>query len=447
MYLKSIKEKLKTKIDRLLIMEDEFVTKSNNSIFYKNQKIFSFSKDKIMYGTARVSPGRIDPFYHDEFKITIILNHENLKLLNSNLLKPPGGVYVIFYQLKDYVSNLNEIAIGSEESKIVDGTVFITRELYLTLNAIDKEERLDKKIRVKNRLIPFLKTELALTDIEEGETERDYGLLLKEIVSSKQLTSEDVVALTNQLEPGNDSKVVITQEIHKQTDWLLEKLRKIVDEPILTKKLAKDYGKEFFKYTKNSISGPEHLLEKILTEYGKNIIFGVPALLNTDKYVISELPKVQFDIILIDSLADVEIVELKRPDTHVLDFDSSRNKFYPSKALSVAIGQAERYITTLYKDNDPDVVINGIKIKEYIESEIGGAAELSITRPTAMIVIGTIHRIAKDYDDLTGKKPETREKYEKNMWKAYQELKNTHKNIKITTYSELIDGAELRLKG
>lgn len=94
---------------------------------------------------------------------------------------------------------------------------------------------------------------------------------MREIISSEQLTSTDVLSLTNKLETGHDSKVVITQEINKQTEWLLEILRKIVDEPKLTTTLAKEYGKQYFNYKKIDVTGPEHLMEKILTDYGKNI--------------------------------------------------------------------------------------------------------------------------------------------------------------------------------
>lgn len=443
-YLKTVKEKIETKLNSLL--NTDGVKKSRNSFLFKDKKIFSITDDKLSYGTLRVSPARIDPFYEDDFKVQIILNQENINLLGSNLLKPPFGARVIFNLFKDHVSNIKEIVLGSSVNEIKNGVVNITKELYLTITQIDKEEGLHKTVRVKNRTLPFLKTDFSINNLDEIETGIDYGLRLREIISSGQLTSADVLSLTSKLEPGDDSRIVIRQEINKQTEWLLAILRKIVDEPKLTKTLAKEYGKQYFNYSKNSITGPEHLMEKILTDYGKNIIFGVPALLNTNKYVISRLPNVQFDIILIDSLSDIEIVELKRPDIHVLDYDQNRNKFYPSKDLSVAIGQAERYITTMYKDNDRDFKIKGKTIKKYIEAEIGGTIELNITRPSATIIIGGIHRLAVNYTDLVGKKPKTKNKYEENMWQAYRELKNTHKNIKIITYSELIDGAELRLK-
>src|SRR5690606_29889303 len=100
-----------------------------------------------------------------------------------------------------------------------------------------------------------------------------------------------------------------------------------------------ELGKNYFGYYKKDISGPEHLMEKILAQYGQSTLFGVPALLNTDKYVQydGELSRSQFDLILITHLGDIEVVELKRPDEYLLKCDFSRKKFYPTKDLSIAI--------------------------------------------------------------------------------------------------------------
>ena len=445
-HLKTAEEKFRTKLDNLL--EEDDVILKNNSVLYKEKKIFSFNKEKVSYGKTRISPARKQEFYEEEYNVTIILNHENLSILSSNIINPPKGARIIHRFLKNHVDDIKEIIIGSDQDKISDGRVEITKYLYHTIISIDREEGAERTVRVENRIRPFLKNNFKLKNLPDKKNKRDYALLLKEIISSKEITSTDIVFLTKELEPGEDSRVVITQQIDKQTEWLLEILREIIDEPKLTKAKAQEFGKKYFNYPKIRITGPEHLMEKILSDYGKNIIFGVPALLNTDKYVISELPRVQFDIILIDSLSDVEIVELKRPDIPVLDYDKSRNKFYPSKSLSVAIGQSERYITTFYKDNDEQFKINGKKIREYIKDEVEGSIELSITRPTALIVIGVMDGFVKKYEVLSEKIKNkiTKKEYYKNAEQAYRELRNTHKNIKIITYTELVEGADLRLK-
>jgi hypothetical protein len=189
-------------------------------------------------------------------------------------------------------------------------------------------------------------------------------------------------------------------------------------------------------------------MEMILTKYGKYTIFGVPVLLNTDKYVVHKkgLPRSQFDIILINHLSDIELVELKKPDTRVLDYDNSRNKFYASKELSVAVSQAERYVSAIYREHDEDYLINGKKIRDFLNEELGGSMNVEIVRPKALIVIGTYQSLVKDYEDLADKdkKKVSKEDYSTNYLQAYKELKDAYKNIHILTYSELIENARTR---
>ena len=304
-------------------------------------------------------------------------------------------------------------------------------------------------IRVRNRVAPFLEENYSLK-IPEAETQRDYGLLLQEVIASKSFSQSDIVTLTEQLESGEQNKIVIEKQINKQAGWLLDSIQKIIDEPNLTKVKAQKIGNKLFGFSKASIVGPEGLMEKILTKYGQNIIFGVPALLNTKKYVVSTQghSKSQFDLLLITILSDIEIVELKRPEEILLDYDSDRGKFYPSKTLGIAIAQSERYMSALYREHDTDLKIEGVTIREFIEAQVGGTVTLSICRPKALIVIGTIQRIVKSYSELPPriKAKVTKTDYDKNAEDAYKEIKASLKNIDITTYTELVEGARLRIQ-
>lgn len=445
-YLKTVEEKFQTKLNN--ISKKENVKLKDKSVFYKETKIFSFNNKKISYGKKRVSPTRKEEIYEKDYKVEILLSHKNLDILGSNLLKPPYGAKVIEGIFKDHLKEIKKITLGGDENNVSKGKIVITKELYDIFTSIYREEGVERNVRVQKRVLPFLKNDTNLKVSKIKENHRDYRLLLKEIVSSGEITSKDIVSLSKDLDPGQDSEIVIRQQIEKQTEWLLSKLREIIDDPKLTKSRAKKYGKDYFNYFKKDINGPEDLMERVFTDYGKNIIFGVPALLNTNSYVISKFSRAQFDLILIDSLSDVEIVELKKPNTNVLNFDRSRNKFYPSKELSVAIGQAERYITAIYKDNDEEFKIGGKKIRDYIEDKVGGVTELSITRPTALIVIGTIDRLVKKYEDLSDnyKKGLSKRDYYNNSEQAYRELKSAYRNVKVTTYTELIEGAQLRLE-
>jgi len=176
----------------------------------------------------------------------------------------------------------------------------------------------------------------------------------------------------------------------------------------------------------------------------------VPYLLNTDKYVMSStgISRSQFDLILVNLLSDIEIVELKRPDEYLFKYDASRGKFYMSKELGMAVAQSERYVSAILRDNDSEYSIDGKTIRQFIETEVGGTISLSVCRPSAIVVIGSIHRLVKPYSQLSStiKNKVTEDSYNKNADQAYQELKGSYKNIQITTYSELIEAARLRLQ-
>jgi len=445
---KTIAEKLQTRLSKL--KNDSNVKVTKKTVKVSGHTLFTYSATEINYTKWRYFPSLKEDLREEDFSVTIILNDLTFRdILSSNICKPPRGAYKIVEVIRYVKSDVDKIIIGGSINEILGSTIYITHELYLILTSINREEGKDKVTRVKNRIAPFLEENYSLS-IPEAETQRDYSLLLQEVIASKSFSQSDIVALTKQLETGEQNEIVIERQINKQAEWLIEAIQKIIDEPNLTKPKSQKLGNEIFGFSKASISGPEDLMEKILTKYGQNIIFGVPALLNTNKYVVSTKghSKSQFDLLLINILSDIEIVELKRPDEILLDYDASRGKFYPSKTLGIAMAQSERYISALYREHDTDLKIEGVTIREFIESQVGGTVTLSICRPRALIVIGSIQRIVKPYSELspTVKSKVTKKDYEKNAEDAYKEIKASLKNIDITTYTELVEGARLRLE-
>lgn len=449
---KTLEEKLNTKIQKFVTdNEHKWVEYDNNSLKFRGDVIVTITKQcddlfVFSYWLQRVSFNSIPPIYTKEFNIDVWITESNINILSSNLFKPPHRAENIFSIFKNIIS-IDTIKIWFPDS-YQSNCLSVSNWLYSFFSKVFAEETKDKNIRIKNRFFPLVKRSIDTINFPNNiENTRDCSLMLEELLGSCDLSDSKLLPLVKRINVWESSQIVIKQQIEKQTEWLLDVIRKILDENNLTKLKAKELGNKFFWYTKNSISWPEHLMEKILSDYWQNIIFWVPKLLNTDKYIIWGFSKVQFDIILIDILSDIEIVELKRTDEYILDFDSYRKKFYPTKALSIAIGQSERYITTVLKDNNPDYTICWKTIREFIEDEIWWTIELKITRPSALIVIWTHSRIVKPYSMLTStiKWRITEKEYVENAELAYRELRNTHKNIKITTYSELIDAAELRL--
>ena len=296
-------------------------------------------------------------------------------------------------------------------------------------------------------MIPFLEKEF---NIEENEKKinRDYSLLIQEILASDKFLQDDLIKITSKLDKTS-SRVVIEKQVTKQTQWLVDTIEYILEKNKLTKEDSRNIGYKEFGYLKKDINGPEHLMEKILTDYGQYSLFGVPALLNTNKYIIHEgNSRSQIDLILINHLGDIELVELKRPDDYIFEYGDGRGKFYPSKNLAIAISQLERYITAVYKDNDDEYLINEKKIREFINSEVGDTLSIESIRPKGLIIIGSWKKICKPYDELNQKQKGKikEEDYNKDSMQAYKELKNSLKNITIMTYSELLENVRTRLQ-
>jgi|SRR5690606_10438775 len=444
---KTVTEKLLTKLRAL--KSNPAITEESNKFKIRNKILLTVTKNSLKYSRKRYYESRKEDLIDDNFIVTILLNHENLSIVSTNPINPPNPAKKIIDYFR-YITKVDydSITLGAKENKI-DGTkLYITKSLYDIINLIDKEEGKDKKIRFSNRISPFLSKEFNLK-LETTDLNKDYGLLLKEIIASGQITQADILSLSSNLETGEASNIVIEKQVSKQVKWLIETIEIILEEKELTVTKAKNLGNSLFGFIKIDIIGPEHLMEMILTKYGQYTLFGVPALLNTNKYVLKEgISRSQFDLILITHLGDIEVVELKRPDKKILEYDKDRGKFYPSKDLSIALSQAERYISAVTKDNDDEYKIEGKKIREFINQEIGDTLYVESIRPSALIIIGSWTTITKEYSTLDSKTKSkiSKKDYDDDSLRAYRELKSSFRNIKILNYSELMEHARTRLE-
>ena len=448
-YQKTPIEKLETKISNIL-KSDPQITRGNGNIKIRNKVLFSYSNTKIKYSKRRYFSSKKEDLSEENFFVEIPLNHENLNLLSTNPINPPIGAKKIYDIFKINHPTLDTIILGSSENKLIGNTIFVTKEIYDLINKIDKEESSDKKQRFFARIRPFISQTFGVNINVTGTNNRDYSLLLREIIESGELTKDDLIALSNKLDSGETNQIIIEKQINKQAEWLIQTIENLLEDTQLNTEKAKEFGANNFGYSKLSITGPEHLIEKILSDYGQFTLFGVPALLNTNKYVSAPggQSNSQFDLILITHLGDLEVVELKRTDEIILSFDKSRNKFYPSKSLSIAIAQAERYITAVTKDNDEEYKIEDKKIREFVNDKVGGTTFIETIRPTALILIGSWETLSKPYSNLNAeiRSKITEIEYNDNCSRAYREIKNSYRNIKILNYSELLEHARTRLE-
>lgn len=446
-YKKTVSEKFQTKLKHVLA--ENSATDVKKKVKIGKASFFQYSKLQIKYFKKRYYPYRKVDIVEEDFEVIIPLSHENLNLFNANAINPPPGAKRIVDLFKNATGeDFHSIVLGAKDNKIDSGKIFITKEIFDIIVKIDKEEGREKNMRVNDRIAPFMLSKFKIT-LKNVKLNKDYSLLLKEIIESGQITKADVIVLTNNLDSGEANQVVIEKQVSKQVKWLIETIENILFERDITVARSKELGNTLFGFNKIDITGPEHLMEMILTKYGQYTLFGVPALLNTNKYVThATLSRSQFDLILITHLGDIEVVELKRPDQKILEYDSQRGKFYPSKDLSIAISQAERYISAVNKDNDDEYLIEGKKIRQFINDEIGGTLYVEAVRPAAIIIIGSWTTISKDYSKLSAdtKTKVTKQEFNDNCLRAYRELKSSFRNIKLLNYSELLEHARTRLE-
>lgn len=440
---KSILEKIETKINK--IIENDAFKLNGNKLKYRNKLIFEYSESEIKYNKWRYRATNIEPIYESSFLVTIILDDKKYKILESDIVNPPitcSRIVSSFKILADTI--ITNLVIGAPKDILGKGKLEVTQDTYEIMKNILSEEKKELDLRVKSRFSPLISTlyNVETLDVDGGI---DYGHILKEMALSGNISEDDIAFISMKLNSGSRNSIVIENQVKRQTEWLIDSIQKIIDEPSLSKTISRKLGNELFSYDKNSIKGPEHLMEKILTDFGKNTLFGSPYLINTNKYVLNSKASTrsQFDILLINQFNDVEIVELKKPDAIILDYDAGRNKFYASKDLSIAISQVERYLTAILHDNDEEYLINKKKVRDFLNDEVSGTINVDILRPTGIIIVGSYQTICKPCDnELSDKK---KEEYYANSFRAYRELKKALKNIEILTYSELIENARLRL--
>ncbi|MGG9971193.1 Shedu immune nuclease family protein [Ferruginibacter sp. SUN002] len=116
------------------------------------------------------------------------------------------------------------------------------------------------------------------------------------------------------------------------------------------------------------------------------------------------------DFMLIDIYNFIDIYEIKKPYTELLEYDDSRNNYYWHKEVSKAISQTENYIHQLTK--------NATSFKDDLKEK---GIEIKVVRPRGYIIVGHSNQLA-----------------EEKKQNDFRLLANSHKNIEIILYDELL---------
>lgn len=121
------------------------------------------------------------------------------------------------------------------------------------------------------------------------------------------------------------------------------------------------------------------------------------------------------DFVLISEDAFLDVMEIKTPFTSLVKYDSSHKNYYLSSELMKAIAQTEKYLD--------QVSVNSLAIEKYLSRKL--KLPFGVIRPGGLIVVGA----EKELDDQ--KDPEQAKE-------DFRRLRNSFKNIKIITYTELL---------
>ncbi|MCK5510391.1 DUF4263 domain-containing protein [Candidatus Parcubacteria bacterium] len=127
--------------------------------------------------------------------------------------------------------------------------------------------------------------------------------------------------------------------------------------------------------------------------------------------------KREIDIALLDVDGNVDIIEIKIPDVHILSNIEYRNNFYPLRELSGAVMQLEKYIFYLNK--------GGIKLEQKIKkkysSRLPKKFDIKIVNPRGIIIAGRS------------------DKWDERQKKDFEIIKRKYKNfVDILTYDDLL---------
>lgn len=178
--------------------------------------------------------------------------------------------------------------------------------------------------------------------------------------------------------------------------------------------------------TKRKANPPESKWQEFLKDY--ILLFNLNYTEIIEKANISVVKDKMPDFMLIDAYSYLDIFEIKKPTTLLMEFDDSRNNFYWSEELTKAIAQTESYIYNVSK--------NASTIKDDLETYKG--LDVRVIKPRGYIIAGETDQLKKDYYKSKIKKDKYTSVTNIQVQNGFRLLNESLKNISVVFYDELI---------
>ena len=246
------------------------------------------------------------------------------------------------------------------------------------------------------KLFDALKSHIAVKDESDGDF-----LLIKVNDGTAQLADHDPQAVANAL-----TSVLSQDEIveHLKNTDITDELANALKGSIRLKDMKSAVNQ--LRNHLNNQENDEKIYQKWCEEYPW--AFGNSYVVNDDIRAIS--PHDHLDLMLSNVIAGFrDVIELKRPNMEVMNYDNSHRNFYFSSEVSKAIGQCHRYLDTF---------------NEVASKGLQDHPEIVAYHPRATIVIGRSHDWAPD------------------KHKALHGLNSRLTNLSIMTYDHLLNQGE-----
>lgn len=128
------------------------------------------------------------------------------------------------------------------------------------------------------------------------------------------------------------------------------------------------------------------------------------------------------DFLLISQDSFLDVLEIKTPFTPLVSYDNQHDNYYLSPDVNKAIAQTEKYLD--------EVSAHGLEIEKFLSKKL--KLPLGVIRPGGLIIVGSEQSLDSQVD------PEKAKTH-------FRRLRNTLRNVKIITYTELLSGLRNRI--
>ena len=314
--------------------------------------------------------------YYDQIKL------EGFTKLPSGFYRNSGfglsgiGNYLMSQIYTKFNKQIDLTITNNAKSKItISGKKIYLKLGHNHLSALNADFRMIKKEKnaeIRTKLFSFLaKNFIQFSDYKEYKQDYLPGTL------SKILSAPSVIPKLN-----NEDKAKIEQFIPEYLSKVKvslsngNKLKIVFDsidagKKVYFQKIIQEFRKKLKQNVQKEIIWQEFLSKYILvlrSNYGEIL----------EKNSVTALQGKYPDFMLIDPYSYLDIYEIKKPSTMLLQYDTSRNNYYWDKEIVKAISQVENYLHQIQRNSDSFVV----------DIRKSKGIDISIVRPRGYIIAG-----------------------------------------------------------